>query len=95
MRSTLTVLTEAMVIGIMNAFLIWGISKFKITLDTPVLHLLAGALIHILFEYSGGNSWWCRTTYQNPAGFICLKKETGRDRMESQSKFGPNDSMAR
>lgn len=82
MRSTVTVLTEAMVVGIMNAFLIWGISTFKIKLDTPVLYTLAGALIHILFEYSGANSWWCRTTYH-------LKKETGRDRMESQSKFGP------
>jgi hypothetical protein len=81
MRSTLTVLTEAVVIGVMNAFLIWGIS-FNIKLDTPVLYTLAGALIHILFEYSGGNSWWCRTTYH-------LKKETGRDRMESQSKFAP------
>ncbi len=62
MRSTLTVLTEALVVGVMNAFLIWGISK-NIKLDTPVLYTLAGALIHILFEYSGTNSWWCRTTY--------------------------------
>lgn len=54
MRSTSTVLVEALVIGIMNAVLIYAISKLNITLDTPVLHLLAGALIHIIFEYSGG-----------------------------------------
>ena len=64
MRSTSTVLVEALVIGIMNAVLIYGISKLNITLDTPVLHLLAGALIHIIFEYTGGNQWWCTQTYR-------------------------------
>lgn len=64
MRSISVVIIEALIIGIMNAFLIWGISRFNIKMDTPVLHLLAGGLIHILFEYSGGNSWWCRTTYK-------------------------------
>ena len=66
MRSTSTVLVEALVIGIMNAVLIYGISKLNITLDTPVLHLLAGALIHIIFEYTGGNKWWCTQTYRHP-----------------------------
>ena len=64
MRSTSTVLVEALVIGIMNAVLIYAISKLNITLDTPVLHLLAGALIHIIFEYTGGNRWWCTQTYR-------------------------------
>jgi hypothetical protein len=67
MRSTSTVLVEALVIGIMNAVLIYAISKLNITLDTPVLHLLAGALIHIIFEYSGGNKWWCTQTYRGMA----------------------------
>ena len=67
MRSTSTVLVEALVIGIMNAVLIYGISKLNITLDTPVLHLLAGALIHIIFEYTGGNRWWCTQTYRGMA----------------------------
>ena len=67
MRSTSTVLVEALVIGIMNAVLIYAISKLNITLDTPVLHLLAGALIHIIFEYSGGNRWWCTQTYRGMA----------------------------
>ena len=64
MRSTSTVLVEALVIGIMNAVLIYAISTLNITLDTPVLHLLAGALIHIIFEYTGGNKWWCTQTYR-------------------------------
>jgi hypothetical protein len=67
MRSTSTVLVEALIIGIMNAVLIYAISKLNITLDTPVLHLLAGALIHIIFEYSGGNRWWCTQTYRGMA----------------------------
>ena len=67
MRSTSTVLVEALVIGIMNAVLIYAVSKLNITLDTPVLHLLAGALIHIIFEYSGGNRWWCTQTYRGMA----------------------------
>jgi hypothetical protein len=67
MRSTSTVLAEALIIGIMNAVLIYAISKLNITLDTPVLHLLAGALIHIIFEYSGGNRWWCTQTYRGMA----------------------------
>jgi hypothetical protein len=67
MRSTSTVLVEALIIGIMNAVLIYAISKLNITLDTPVLHLLAGALIHIIFEYTGGNRWWCTQTYRGMA----------------------------
>jgi hypothetical protein len=67
MRSTSTVLVEALVIGIMNAVLIYAVSKLNITLNTPVLHLLAGALIHIIFEYTGGNKWWCTQTYRGMA----------------------------
>ncbi len=67
MRSTSTVLVEALIIGIMNAVLIYAISKLNITLDTPVLHLLAGALIHIIFKYTGGNRWWCTQTYRGMA----------------------------
>ena len=51
----------------MNAVLIYAISTLNITLDTPVLHLLAGALIHIIFEYTGGNKWWCTQTYRGMA----------------------------
>jgi hypothetical protein len=63
-RPITTVLAEAIIIGIMNATLIFGINKLNLKLDTPILHLIAGALIHIIFEYTGGNKWWCTQTYK-------------------------------
>ena len=63
-RATTIVLVEALIIGIMNAVLIFAISKINIKMETPILHLLAGALIHIIFEYTGGNKWWCAQTYK-------------------------------
>lgn len=63
-RPIQTVLLEALIIGIMNAVLIFAISKINIKMETPILHLLAGALIHIIFEYTGGNKWWCTQTYK-------------------------------
>ncbi len=62
-RPAINVAIEALVIGVMNATLIYGINKFDPTLESPILHLIAGALIHIIFEYTGGNKWWCKTTY--------------------------------
>jgi hypothetical protein len=55
---------ESLIIGIMNAVLILGVSKLNLKVDTPMLHLIAGALIHIIFEYTGGNKWWCTQTYK-------------------------------
>ena len=63
-RPVTTVLVEALIIGIMNAALIFSIAQLNIKMDTPVLHLIAGALIHIIFEYTGGNKWWCTQTYK-------------------------------
>jgi hypothetical protein len=63
-RATTIILVEALIIGIMNAVLIFAISKINIKMETPILHLLAGALIHIIFEYTGGNKWWCTQTYK-------------------------------
>lgn len=63
-RPVTTVLVEALIIGIMNAVLIFAFSKLNIKMDTPVLHLIAGALIHVIFEYTGGNKWWCTQTYR-------------------------------
>jgi hypothetical protein len=62
-RPVQTVLVESIIIGIMNAVLIFGIGKMKLDIQTPILHLIAGALIHIIFEYTGGNKWWCTQTY--------------------------------
>ena len=63
-RPTSIVLMEAIIIGIMNAVLIYTLSKLKIKMETPIIYLLAGALIHIIFEYTGGNKWWCTQTYK-------------------------------
>jgi len=58
------VLLESLIIGIMNAVLILGVSKLNLKIDTPMLYLIAGALIHLIFEYTGGNKWWCTQTYK-------------------------------
>ena len=62
-RPAINVAIEALVIGVMNATLIYGINNVDQNLESPILHLIAGALIHIIFEYTGGNKWWCKTTY--------------------------------
>ena len=59
-RPIKTVLSEALVIGIMNSILNMGLNR----LNVPLVPLIAGALIHIIFEYTGGNKWWCTETYK-------------------------------
>jgi len=50
------------VIGVMNLLIFMLLNRlFK--LSTPVKLFIGGALIHIAFEYSGGNEWWCKSTY--------------------------------
>ena len=62
MRPLTTVLLEATVIGVMNLLIFMLLNRlFK--LSTPVKLFIGGALIHIAFEYSGGNEWWCKSTY--------------------------------
>lgn len=59
-RPITTVLVEALIIGVMNIILVMGLDKLKV----PMVPLIAGALIHIIFEYTGGNKWWCTQTYK-------------------------------
>jgi hypothetical protein len=59
-----TVLTESIIIGLMNLALIWTLTKFRTGLPHLSEYVIAGALIHIIFEYSGGNKWWCTQTYK-------------------------------
>ena len=63
-RPIQNVLMEALIIGVMNAALIFAVGKMKLDIETPILHLITGALIHIIFEYTGGNKWWCTQTYK-------------------------------
>ena len=61
-RPISNVLTESLVIGILNVLIILGLSKIK--LSPALIYLIAGALIHLIFEYTGGNKWWCTQTYK-------------------------------
>lgn len=61
-RPVKTVLIEAFVIGIMNLIII--VTLTNIGLPHMVEYVIAGALIHIIFEYTGGNKWWCTQTYK-------------------------------
>ena len=62
-RPVQTVMIEALVIGIMNAALFYLLKILKIVVPTHILLMICGALIHIIFEYTGGNEWWCKRTY--------------------------------
>ena len=60
------VIFEAIVIGILNVALLSLLNRIP-SLNTASLFVklfLGGALIHIIFEYSGANSWWCKSTYR-------------------------------
>ena len=63
-RPVNTVLIEAIVIGVMNVSIIYGIKRLNTNIENYLPYLIAGALIHILFEYTGGNKWWCTQTYK-------------------------------
>ena len=45
-------LVEALIIGIMNAVLIFAISKLNIKMDVPVLHLIHFAIVKPLSKHS-------------------------------------------
>lgn len=62
-RPVETVMIEALVIGLMNAALFYALKSLQIHVSFYALLILCGALIHIIFEYTGGNQWWCKKTY--------------------------------
>jgi hypothetical protein len=66
MRNISTVFIEALVIGIMNATLFWSLKQLGLNVSHKTLMVITGALIHLIFEYAGGNEWWCRQTYKCP-----------------------------
>jgi hypothetical protein len=61
-REVSSVLIEGIVIGIMTVvlFLVLSLSK----MNHLFLLFVTGFLIHILFEYTGKNEWWCKKTYK-------------------------------
>jgi hypothetical protein len=62
-RPVSTVLIEAIVIGVMNLVIIMALCKLKTGIPDLTIYFIAGFLIHIIFEYTGGNKWWCTQTY--------------------------------
>ena len=62
LRPLKIVMLEAIVIGVMN-LIIFMLLNHLFEISTPVKLFIGGALIHIAFEYSGGNEWWCKSTY--------------------------------
>jgi len=66
MRPLSTVIFEALVIGILNLLIFTTVKKLGGALDTKWTLIAAGALIHLLFEFSpvgNLNLWWCRSTF--------------------------------
>ena len=64
-RPVTTVLLEALFIGLMLQLLVTGLMKF-VYKGTGVL-IIAGALIHLLFEYSpfgNINEKWCKIIFK-------------------------------
>jgi len=64
MRSFTTVLMEALFIGVMLQVIVMGLTKF-VYKGTGML-IIAGALIHLLFEFSpfgNINEKWCKMIF--------------------------------
>jgi len=61
-RPVKDILTEAIIIGIMNVALFYAIGSASKKITTPTAVLVAGMAIHLMFEYTGGNQWWCTQT---------------------------------
>lgn len=63
-RQVASVLLEAIIIGIMNAILFWSLQQMNLNINPLWLLIICGAMIHIVFEYTGANEWWCKSTYK-------------------------------
>ncbi len=62
-REFSTVLLEAVFIGILVNIIYFPMKLFG-PQNMYIKLFLVGALSHILFEYTGMNEKWCRTTYK-------------------------------
>jgi hypothetical protein len=64
-RPLCNVALESIIIGLMNVTIFYALKNIKnLNLDVFWILFITGALIHILFEYTGGNKWWCEQTYK-------------------------------
>jgi hypothetical protein len=62
-RPVVNVAIESIIIGMMNVGIFYSLKYFT-KLDLVWLLFITGAMIHIIFEYTGGNKWWCTQTYK-------------------------------
>lgn len=62
-RPVVNVAIESIIIGMMNVGIFYSLKYFT-KLDLAWLLFITGAMIHIIFEYTGGNKWWCTQTYK-------------------------------
>ena len=62
-RPVVNVAIESIIIGMMNVGIFYTLKQFT-KLDLLWLLFITGAMIHIIFEYTGGNKWWCTQTYK-------------------------------
>lgn len=62
-RPIVNVAIESIIIGMMNVGIFYSLKYFT-KLDLVWLLFITGAMIHIIFEYTGGNKWWCTQTYK-------------------------------
>jgi len=47
----------------MTVTIFYGLQNIK-ELDVFWRLFITGVLIHVGFEYTGGNKWWCEQTYK-------------------------------
>ncbi len=62
-RPIVSVAVESIIIGMMNVGIFYSLKYFT-KLDIVWLLFITGAMIHLIFEYTGGNKWWCTQTYK-------------------------------
>jgi len=62
-RPIVSVAVESIIIGMMNVGIFYTLKYFT-KLDIVWLLFITGAMIHLIFEYTGGNKWWCTQTYK-------------------------------
>ncbi len=62
-RPVCNVALESIIIGMMTVTIFYGLQNIK-GLDVFWRLFITGVLIHVGFEYTGGNKWWCEQTYK-------------------------------
>ena len=62
-RPICNVALESIIIGLMTVTIFYALKNID-RLDIFWGLFFTGVLIHVGFEYAGGNRWWCEQTYK-------------------------------